>query len=141
GGATGALMAKRPVKKTPQKQAAPAIPLLEWIIAGLGGLLALALLTLVLTDARKQHEPPILLVEAREISRTAGGWRVMFEIRNEGGLTASQVQVSGALANGERSRVVIDDVPGRSSAEGGLFFEGDPRAGRLALRAEGFVEP
>ncbi|WP_269715105.1 hypothetical protein [Caulobacter sp. NIBR2454] len=132
-------MARRTTKKAPP--ATQRVPVLEWMAAVLGGLMALLLLALVLIDARRQHEPPVLVVEAREIASTAGGWRVLFEVRNEGGETAAQVQVIGALASGEEAHAVIDDVPGRSSAEGGLFFSEDPRAGRLALRAEGFIEP
>ncbi|MDG2521501.1 hypothetical protein P7B02_08095 [Caulobacter segnis] len=131
-------MAGRAKQKAPPT---PDIPILEWVSAGAGGLMALALLALVLIDARKEHEPPILKIAALETVRTAGGWRVMFEVRNEGGETAAGVHVTGALADGETANAVLDVVPGGSAAEGGLFFKSDPRAGRLALRAEGFVEP
>lgn len=132
-------MAARARKKAPPTSAR--VPVLEWAAAVLGGLMAITLLALVLIDARRQHEPPVLVVEPLEVAQTTGGWRVLFEVRNEGGETAGQVQVVGALANGEEAHAVIDDVPGRSSAKGGLFFKGDPRAGRMNLRAEGFVEP
>lgn len=125
----------------PKAPPTPDIPILEWISAALGGLMAIGLLALVLIDARKEHEPPVLRVSALETARTPDGWRVMFEVRNEGGETAAGVHVTGALADGETAKAVLDVVPGGSTAEGGLFFEGDPRAGRLALRAEGFVEP
>ncbi|WP_369058017.1 hypothetical protein ABOZ73_10005 [Caulobacter sp. 73W] len=131
-------MARRAKPKAPPT---PDIPILEWVSSGIGGLMALALLALVLIDARKEHEPPILRISALETVQTPGGWRVMFEVRNEGGETAAGVHVTGALVDGETAKAVLDVVPGGSTAEGGLFFEGDPRAGRVALRAEGFVKP
>jgi uncharacterized protein (TIGR02588 family) len=39
------------------------------------------------------------------------------------------------------SEAVLDYVPPRSGREGGLWFAGDPRAGRLTLRATGYAEP
>lgn len=125
----------------PKPQPTSEIPVLEWISAALGGLTALVLLALVLIDARKEHKPPVLRVAVIETAQTPAGWRVLFEVRNEGGETAAGVRVTGALAGGETAHAVLDVVPGGSTAEGGLFFSSDPRAGQMALRAEGFVEP
>lgn len=84
-------------------------------------------------------------VSLRSVSAVQGGYVAEIELANTGGRPAAEVVVEGmlTLADGspETSYVTFDYIADRSKRSGGLFFKGDPRAGELALRAKGFVEP
>ncbi len=122
------------------------IPWLEWLASGIGFLLVLGVFGIIgwqaLSDATS---PPEITVETTGVAPAAGGYRVTFRARNDGGAAAAQVRIDGALSGesrpSETSSVVLDYIPGHSAREGGLFFSQDPRAGDLALRASGFAKP
>ena len=121
-------------------------PLAEWIAAGAGLLLTLGVLGYAGWEAvQEDGAPPEVVVAATEVRRSGAGYLVEFEARNRSVETASAVAVRGELraaAGGvEESRAVLDYVPGRGRTKGGLYFTQDPRAGRLTLRAEGYLEP
>ena len=120
-------------------------PVLEWVAAGVGLLLALCVFGFIgwqaLDDATS---PPVITVETTQVNAVAGGYRVTFEARNLGGAAAAQVRVEGTVRGGgstETSDVVFDYIPGHSARAGGLFFAQDPKDGHLSLRATGFASP
>jgi uncharacterized protein (TIGR02588 family) len=121
-------------------------PLAEWIAAGLGLLLTLAVIGfLVVEGVRARGAAPDLSVEGGAAVRGAGGFSVPVTVRNAGHATAAAVQVSGTLARGgavvERRGATFAYVPGRGQASGGLIFERDPAGFELTLRAEGYEDP
>ena len=125
----------------------PQTPLLEWITAAVGLIVALVLLGILVREAVSGGQDPLpeLVVEAAGLEAGHGGYALQFEVRNLSGRTAAAVRVQGVLRSGgqdvETSTATIDYVPGHSSARGGLQFTRDPRAHALDLRATGYQLP
>jgi uncharacterized protein (TIGR02588 family) len=121
-------------------------PWLEWCASAVGLLLTLCIFGFIVWQALDDaSSPPLITVDATNVSPITGGYRVMFQARNAGGAAAAQVRIEGALSTDsnaqEISSVILDYIPGQSAREGGLFFTQDPRSGSLALRASGFAKP
>lgn len=122
-------------------------PLLEWISAGVGLLVTLAILGFIGWQAWSDAGagPPAIIVRAEGSQPAGGGWVVEFVAENLSPTTAAAVEVEGVLRQGGRilatSRATLDHVPGLSERTGGLFFEQDPRAHELGLRALGYATP
>lgn len=124
-----------------------ATPLLEWIAAGIGLLLLCFVFAVIGRAAIRGDtmQPPQVEVEVRRIAPAGAGWLVAFEAVNRTNGTAAQVEVEGNLgpegAPVEKSSTVIDYVPGRGRARGGLYFTHDPRHQPLEVRALGYRIP
>jgi uncharacterized protein (TIGR02588 family) len=121
-------------------------PLAEWITGGLGLLLALGTVGTILYEGLfVAGAPPELEVAVERVQRIGNGWLVEFEATNRGGSTAAQVKVEGRLMRGqeevEAAEAVLDYVPANSERKGGLFFDQDPGALALDLRAVGYSDP
>ncbi len=120
-------------------------PALEWAAALLGaGLTALVLSVIAAQAFLSDPSPPALVVRALGVADTPQGFMVRVRVSNLGERPAAGVTVEGTLAGTgepETSDVSFDYIAAQSSQEGGLAFTGDPRAGRLTLRAKGYVEP
>lgn len=119
------------------------IPLLEWLSAGIGLLIAVALLAIIGREALMdggESELPVLYVHVAGIEAAAGGHVVKIVVRNDSGQTAARVDVEGKSGS-EVSRASLDYVPGRSQAKGGLLFRGDPRRDGLTVRVTGYQLP
>jgi uncharacterized protein (TIGR02588 family) len=122
------------------------IPPLEWLAAGVGLLLTVAVFASIGWEALTQgRDSPVVTVEVKEVVAVAGGYRVEFRARNMGGATAAQVEIEGSLSDtegsAEKGRVVLDYIPSHSQREGGLFFTRDPKSNSLTLRPLGFTRP
>ncbi len=121
----------------------------EWLTAAVGLLLLLAAVGYMAREAVTGDDvPPYVVVAADSVTTAHGVHQVHFTARNEGGRAAAAVTVEGRLSGvtgaageAETSEATLDYVPGRSERAGGLFFRGDPRTGRLELRAHGYAEP
>lgn len=150
-------MARRPTRKpaTPKATARPGsqkkagqqgpTPILEWIAAAIGLIVLLATLGFVGSEALRPDEtPPQIVVERLGVQQTAAGYLVRIRATNRGGSAAAQVLVEGELKGAgepETAEATFDFIADRSSRDGGLFFETDPRRGDLALRAKGYAAP
>lgn len=119
---------------------------LEWLVAGVSALLVLAAVGFLLRDALgPPQSPPRIRVEVDSVVPGGSGYLVELSVHNRGGTTAAALVIEGALRGDggevETSEVTIDYVPARGTRRGGLFFTGDPRAGRLRLRPMGYARP
>jgi uncharacterized protein (TIGR02588 family) len=129
-----------------QRRAAEHPPLWEQAIAAVAALLVAGLLGyLVWQVLTHKSTLPAVAFRTVSIEPQTNGYLVRFEASNNGDVTASAVEIAGLLTRGgatvEDSHVVIDYLPGRSVARGGLWFTQDPRQGELILRALGYVDP
>jgi uncharacterized protein (TIGR02588 family) len=123
-----------------------ALPLLEWIVGGLGAaLVSGAIVFLVYHAVTRDRTPPDVRVVAERVLDLQNGYLVQFRAFNQGSSAAAQLTIEGELAGPdgsmEVSAAVLDYLPPRSDREGGLVFSRDPRAGRLSLRAKGYARP
>ena len=121
-------------------------PAIEWIAAGLGLALTLAVLGYSLWEAVAEASgPPVLTVAAEQVVATTGGYVTPIRVRNTGGETASSVEVRGDLVLADRPpeerRATFAYVPAGGEVAGGLVFVQDPRLGRLTLSVEGYETP
>jgi uncharacterized protein (TIGR02588 family) len=124
----------------------PAIPLLEWIIAGVGVLLVGGAIAFLVHHSmtRSQTSPDIRAVAERVLD-LSNGYVVQFRALNEGGSAAAEVTIEGELVlpdgTTEQAEAVLDYLPPRSDREGALVFSVNPRHGELRLRATGYAKP
>lgn len=121
-------------------------PVAEWIAAGLGLALTLAVLGYSLWEGvAGANGPPVLTVAPEGVVETEGGYVAPIRVRNTGGETAASVEVRGELVVAgqppEERRATFAYVPAGGEIAGGLVFVGDPRLGRLALSVEGYETP
>jgi uncharacterized protein (TIGR02588 family) len=129
-----------------ERQTAEHPPLWEQAIAAVAALLVAGLMGYLVWQVLTHKDTlPAVAFRTVAIEAQASGYLVRFEASNQGDVTASGVEIAGLLtrdgATIEASHVVIDYLPGRSVARGGLWFTQDPRQGELALRALGYVDP
>jgi uncharacterized protein (TIGR02588 family) len=120
-------------------------PLLEWVAAGVGGCLLVAVVViLALETLAGRGAPPDLVVRVQSATKVEAGYRLEIEVDNKGDQPAGQVEVEAQLTSGsaqETASLTLDYVPGRSTRAGGLFFEHDPRQGEMTLRATAYSAP
>lgn len=119
---------------------------LEWIAAVIGLMLLVSVVGVIGREAwlGESGQPPSIRVVATRIAVLDNGYLVEFEVRNRSSGTAAGVMVEGKLDNAagsETATATLDYVAGNARANGGLFFDQDPRQGRLQLRAIGYQKP
>jgi uncharacterized protein (TIGR02588 family) len=136
-----------PARSASQKQQEKeAIPISEWIVAGVGLLLVSGVIGFLLYEVfTGSRLPPDVRLSVESVDQTASGFLVRITAVNEGGTTAEGVIVEAELRSGtepvERSRTTIDYLPPRSEKKAGLFFTRDPRQLDLQVRSLGYEEP
>jgi uncharacterized protein (TIGR02588 family) len=121
-------------------------PLLEWVLGGIGVVLVIACVGfLVYQGMNGDERPGKIVATVTDIVSAEDEHIVMFELRNGGSQTLSNVRVTGRLTEGdeelERAQTIIDYLPGHSRQGGGFYFKNDPRAHLVEIRAEGYQEP
>jgi uncharacterized protein (TIGR02588 family) len=131
---------------TADSREAQSIPLLEWIIGGIGFLIMAAVLGFLLFAAMMEDHPlPDVKLSVDAVRQIRNGYLVQITALNEGGSTAEGVVVEGELRNGteliEQSRIEIEFLPPHSRKRAGLFFSRDPKQFELRLRPHGYEEP
>lgn len=119
---------------------------IEWLTGLLSTLVVLAVIGLITKDAFTDKDvSPDLLVSVTRTEQRSGGSQVAFEVFNSASVTASQVTVRGEVKEGdaviEQAETVMDYVPGRSKAKGGLIFTSDLAGKTVELRASSYNEP
>lgn len=122
-------------------------PILEWVCAATGGLLAAATMAVIAFQipGSDDRASPDLGVKVAGVAPSTAGHLVRIEVSNAGTRTAASVEIEGRLEEGgrtvETSRVTFDYVPHGSITRGGLWFSRDPAGYALTLRAVGYQEP
>ncbi len=129
-----------------KQQEKDAIPIWEWVVAGIGLVLVAGVIGFLLYEAFSGNGlPPDVKLSVESVVQIRNGYLVRITAVNEGGQTAEGVDIEGELRTGteslERSRTTIDYLPPRSKKRLGLFFTRDPRRFQLDVRSLGYEEP
>src|SRR5687767_10761644 len=118
--------------KAPSRSAKmPREPMLEWLSAGLGLVLTLAMMFVIGREALNGEpgQPPAIEAAARKVTVVPSGFIVEIEAVNRSGGNAAIVEIEGVLMAGESavetSSLTFDYVPGHATRKGGLFFRKD----------------
>ena len=133
-----------------RKERGGATPLLEWLGAAAGSLVAIALVgSLVYEALMVADTPPSLSVEVLPETGTPGAGGpparvVPFRVVNSGGRTAAEVTVAARLrpTTGDplETKVVFDFVPRGSEREGAVVLP-EGADGAVTLHVTGYREP
>lgn len=123
-------------------KARAAVPALEWVAAGIGLLIALAILGSIAWQAVTSRDDPVPLLTATvdEVIPAGTGHVVTVRVVNASGRTAASVHVEGEI-DGQTSSATIDYVPGHGEASAGLIVAADPRTTPLTVRVTGYEHP
>lgn len=119
---------------------------LEWITFGLASLVLAGVVGLVgFVWATKSQSPPIVSVTSKATLQDANGqFYVPFEVANQGGETATSVQVMAELQIGDRLETAeqqIDFLAEGEVQEGAFVFSQDPEQGVLTIRVASYTLP
>ena len=129
-----------------KQQEKDAIPIWEWIVAGVGLVLVAGVIGFLIYEAFSGNRlPPDVKLSVNSVAQTRNGFLVTITAVNQGSITAEGVIIEGELRDlaerAEQSRTTIDYLPPRSEKRAGLFFTRDPRQFELHVRALGYEEP
>lgn len=121
-------------------------PLLEWLLGGIGVLLVAACVGFLVHEGMSgDGRPGEITARVTDIVSTDTTHIVMFELRNGGSQTLSNVHITGRVIDGEkeleRAQATIDYLPGHSRQAGGFYFKNDPRAYKIQIWPEGYQRP
>lgn len=119
---------------------------IEWLTGLVSAVIVLVVIAWIGKDALTDRDSsPDLQGVALQTERRSEGFQVLFEMRNRSSATAADVVVHGEIRTGdtvvETARTILDYVPGRSQAKGGLIFQSDPTDKTLTISASAFSEP
>jgi uncharacterized protein (TIGR02588 family) len=119
----------------------------EWWTFGVSAALVALVLGVVLVSwATGPSGPPVLVAQrSGPVSADAGAYRVPFEVRNEGGEAADQVQVVAELvvdgevvAEGEQTFAFLS---GGETESGAFLLPDDPAEGELTIEVASYALP
>lgn len=119
----------------------------EWIIFGVGLALVVSTLSYLAYDAaRISDAPPSIEVRVSEPQQRPHNFIVPVTLINHGDQTAEGVQIEVVLeSNGEekeRGEFTVAFLPRRSTREGWVAFQTDPRTvERIKARVVGYEKP
>ena len=129
-----------------QQKAESEIPLLEWIVGGLGLALVTGVIVFLLYEAfAGKQAPPAVRLRVESIEQSGSTYHVGLNVVNEGGTTAEGLVIEGELKKGdqqvERSFTTIEYLPPGAQKKVGLFFRHNPRELALEVRPLGYEDP
>ena len=138
-------MARAVKSSRASKSLAKRTPVLEWLAAGLGLVLTLAVIGVSIWEmTAADGSPPELSVKAGAAHPTPGGWVVPLDVANASFATAADVGVEGVQPGpqGEVTRsAAFAYVPARGRATGGLVFPADPAVHPVPVAVTGYQGP
>ncbi|TLD72246.1 hypothetical protein FEM03_02495 [Phragmitibacter flavus] len=142
------MTAKSSSDRSKNKEDAPKIPMIEWVVGALGlALVSGAIGLLIYEGLSAAPSPPDIHVSAHTVSTQRNGHVALINVYNQGGEPASRVAISGDLVEPSQQGVVesasteIEFLPAKSQREAGMFFTRDPKSFELRLRALGYEKP
>lgn len=129
-----------------RKETKSDVPLLEWVVGGVGAAIFVGILAILISNAMSGAErAPSIRTQVTGIEPVAQGYVVRFTAVNDGDVTAAQVRLEATLETGagasESREMTFDYLPPHSERRGGFLFVADPRTGRLSIEADGYADP
>jgi uncharacterized protein (TIGR02588 family) len=119
----------------------------EWVVFAVGLVLVVGTLAYLAYDAATiEDAPPSIEVRAGQAVERPHNFIVPVTLVNHGDQTAEGVQIEVVLETGgaekERGEFTVAFLPRRSTREGWVAFQTDPRtAERVKARVVGYVKP
>jgi len=113
-------------------------PVLQWVMAAIGGVVTLSAMALMIHDAVRDPVPAALSARVIEVQSTAAGQVAIVRVRNDGDDTAANVSLSG-VADGQTATAMLDYVPGHGQAKAYLRF--DTGASTAIVSVRGWSAP
>lgn len=93
----------------------------------------------------ERNTPADISFHIAEINALQNGYLVELQIENHGSQSIAAFQFEGHLQSlegeVETSTAEVDYVPAHSKKYAGLFFNNDPRKGKLIFKSLGYQEP
>lgn len=129
-----------------RKRTATGTSPLEWVVAGLGGLLVAGLVALLVYQALIQVEgPPVIRMAVAGIEPAGEGWHVEVTVTNDGHSTASALDLAARLKTDgqtvEEATATLDYLPQNATRHAGFYFGTDPAGHDLELVPLGYADP
>lgn len=125
---------------TKRREFRQGIPLIEWIVAGIGGVLVMASFGFLVYRAISEQEPPSFGFAIEKVQPMNEQQSVTVSIKNRGGRPVADVRVRAISGSGEEREAVIDYVPSQSRRVTFLFDQ-VVVAADVRFAVESFTEP
>lgn len=117
------------------------IPLIEWLVAGIGLILIGATLSFLLYKAFFVEKGDARIeFQIEKIVALENGAVVLAKAHNKGGKTVSNFQIL-THADGQERETTLDYLPAKSSRAFGIFFSHVPQKNEIRFEAGGYQEP
>ena len=132
-------------KKEPKSEARQTA-VLETIFAGLGAVLAAGTIGIIFwKGVTDDSGKPAVEARVTRVEAQGDAYLAEIEVFNGGDAAAAGLEVEGRLESGgqavETATVTFDYLPSQSRRQGGLYFSGDPRSGKLTVVPKSYTTP
>ena len=130
-----------------QRKSLPNIPLIEWVVGGIGLVLVTSMIGLLAYEGLAgDGSPPDVVLKIQSRHHQQQSHAISVTVMNQGGEPASALKIQGELLDEQGSVVEsamseIDYLPARSEREAGLIFTRPTENFQVKLRALGYEKP
>ncbi len=117
------------------------IPIMEWIVAAIGGLLVIASFGFLVYRAVVEREPPSFEFTIEKVERLRQQSAATVSIRNNGGQPVADLRVQAIGGQEQSTEVVVDYVPAKSSRRVTFVFDKSTVASEIKFLVDSFTKP
>jgi len=117
------------------------IPVAEWIVAAIGGLLVITSFAFLVYRAVIEQERPSFEIEIEAVHSSDHYNSVTVLVRNIGGQPVADLLVRATSDTPESPMATVDYLPAKSSRRVTFVFHKATEISRLSFAVESFTEP
>lgn len=117
------------------------IPLLEWLVAAMGGLLVIVSFGFLGYRAMSEQEPPLFVVTVESIELMGTQRAVTVSVANRGGRPVAELSVHADGMNGRSKDAIVDYVPAGSSRRVTFLFDDSLPPSDYEFVVDSFTNP
>ncbi len=117
------------------------IPIAEWIVAAIGGLLVVASFGFLAYRSVGEREPPAFEFTIEKVVPMNVQKAVTVSVRNLGGKPVADLRLHVIGNQGQVKEVVIDYLPAKSSRRVAFVFDEPPVDIEMNIFVDSFTEP